>query len=114
VIDSVAHHPKLQLEYVACDNTVDRIRRHDEMRRRREASKALKGKKPEVDVVSKGEAQSLDEPVLASDANANHGLSDSGESETDEIPPVLDLRETKFYRTGNIRIFRKDIRSGKL
>jgi hypothetical protein len=97
-IDNISHYPELKLEYIALDSTVERVvRKKVDPKRTKKANgvqKLLAGKETE-----------LKEPETSDDEN----------SDDDQQPGLkIETLAVKFYDVYNVRIFRKDVKSGIL
>ncbi|KAI9789133.1 MAG: hypothetical protein M1833_002768 [Piccolia ochrophora] len=101
-IDNVAHHAHLKLEYIALDGTVERLDRRI-VTTKTEKSEHQQGEHEQpkdvqlvADDLSSGEDEDTD------DGNSQAGLK-------------IETREgLRFYDAYGIRVFRKDVRAGRL
>ncbi|KAI9780973.1 MAG: hypothetical protein M1839_006412 [Geoglossum umbratile] len=97
-MDNIAHYPELKLEYLALDSTVERV-----IRKKVEPKKT---KKPSG--VQKLLAGKETEPK-------DSETSDDENSDDDQQPGLkIETLAVKFYDVYNVRIFRKDVKSGTL
>lgn len=120
LIDNVSHHPELKLEWVSVDDDdrVERLIRPSSFSKKDKKSEKSKGKQKAVSVLG---ANSVSGAGIGSDAFPLLPPPDSwdisSESEDDE-----DLNDTKletmenihFYDVWGVRIFKKEIVSGRL
>jgi hypothetical protein len=118
-VDSVSHNPDMKLEYIALENTVERL-----VRRAKRAKSKGKGK-----ATGKGKAktvgntwESSTSPIPTLDSIlAPPPVSESSDDEDlnseDEVGRGLKLETlegVRFYDIFGVRIFRKDIMMGRL
>lgn len=96
-MDNVAHHPRMKLEYIALEGTVESLvrKKPDKGKRPKTTGKAAAGK---------------------SKASSETGSSDD-DSGTDDPSPTLKIETLEgisFHEVEGVKIFRKDIRAGRL
>ena len=118
-VDSVSHNPDMKLEYIALENTVERL-----VRRAKRAKSKGKGK-----ATGKGKAktvgntwESSTSPIPTLDSilappPVSESSDDEGLNSEDEVGRGLKLETlegVRFYDIFGVRIFRKDIMMGRL
>jgi hypothetical protein len=121
-VDSVSHNPEMKLEYLALDNTVERLVRRVKLPKAKDKGKAV----DKVNGILKGPTKS-DVPGSATYPNIMEMMKptedfssdyESGEGNSgDESLPNLKLETlegVRFYDILGVRIFRKDIMMGRL
>jgi hypothetical protein len=97
-IDNIAHYPELKLEYLALDSTVERV-----VRKKVDPKKTKKPSGVQKLLAGK-ETESKDSET-----------SDDENSDDDQQPGLkIETLAVKFYDVYNVRIFRKDVKSGIL
>ncbi len=116
-VDSVAHNPEMKLEYIALENTVERLVRRLKKPKSKGKGKAVdKGKGKEVEISSPSLAfPTLDS--LLSPGTASGSSEDESVNSEDEVGPGLKLETlegVRFYDIYGVRIFRKDVMMGRL
>jgi hypothetical protein len=124
-VDSVSHHPEMKLEYIALENSVERL-----VRRVRKPKANTKGK-DKGKAVDKGKSTAV--PPIGSVANAYPTIANmldvqeadtvSSEDESgcggsdDDMGPGLKLETlegVRFYDVYGVRMWRKDIMHGRV
>lgn len=116
-VDSVAHNPEMKLEYIALENTVERLVRRLKKPRSKGKGKAVekgKGKDVEIDPLSAvfPTLDSILSPPVVSESSEDESVNSE-----DEVGPGLKLETlegVRFYDIYGVRIFRKDIMMGRL
>jgi hypothetical protein len=116
-VDSVAHNPEMKLEYIALENTVERLVRRMKKPKPKGKGKAVeKGKGKEVDISSPSvmfpTLDSLLSPPVVSESSEDESVNSE-----DEVGPGLKLETlegVRFYDIYGVRIFRKDVMMGRL
>lgn len=116
-VDSVAHNPEMKLEYIALENSVERLVRRLKKPKSKGKGKATdKGKGKEVDMTFPSVViPTLDS--LLSPPNASESSEDESLNSEDEMGPGLKLETlegVRFYDIYGVRIFRKDVMMGRL
>lgn len=118
IVDNLSHHPELKLEWIAMeDERVDRVVRPSEPRdksRQSESAKKAKGKGKEKSHVAAGATLDGAFPLLPVG-----GLDSESESEDEGLDSGRRLRfktvgPLQFYDLWGVKIFEKEIRSGRL
>lgn len=116
VIDTLSHFPEMKLEWLAVDDDdhVERIVRWKEPPREKKG-KSRKGKeKAHPTTISNGDSShfpvlSLDHPEAVSDSDEDYGNgSEEGVSRIETIDSI------HFYDVWGVRIFKREIMSGRL
>ncbi|KAI9811061.1 MAG: hypothetical protein M1827_005643 [Pycnora praestabilis] len=125
--DHVAHHPRMKLEYIGLDNMLDRLIRIPKV------SKGRKGERKddagsgavEVDAsktdssgkdIGKGEDEDKDKKIIG-EASSDNDSSTDDDSDDEYKRPELKVETSenfRFYDVVGVRIFRKDVRAGRL
>ena len=102
-MDNVAHHPHMKLEYIALDGTVEALVRKTVEKKAGKQQRSGQGGKG---VVGENQPSSTDET----------GSTDDDNDDTETSPPlkVETIEGLEFYDPEGIRIFRKDVRAGRL
>jgi hypothetical protein len=116
-VDSVAHNPEMKLEYIALENTVERLVRRLKKPKSKGKGKAVeKGKGKDVDLSSPfmvfPTLDSLLSPQIASESSEDESVNSE-----DEVGPGLKLETlegVRFYDVYGVRIFRKDVMMGRV
>lgn len=120
-VDSVSHNPEMKLEYIALENTVERLVRRAKKTKSKGKGKAMekgkgKGKEMGGGTTSGGPAVPTLDSILSPPP-----ISESSEDEylnsEDEVGPGLKLETlegVRFYDIFGVRIFRKDVMMGRL
>lgn len=116
-VDSVAHNPEMKLEYIALENTVERLVRRLKKPKSKGKGKAVeKGKGKNVDLSSPfmvfPTLDSLLSPQIASESSEDESVNSE-----DEVGPGLKLETlegVRFYDVYGVRIFRKDVMMGRV
>ena len=96
-MDNVAHHPQMKLEYIALDGTVEGLVR-------KPAGSEVKKADQTSTSIGKDKASSTD-PVDSSD---------DSEEETSPSLKIETVENLNFYDVTDVKIFRKDIRAGRV
>jgi len=120
-VDSVSHNPEMKLEFIALENTVERLVRRMKKPKSKGKGKATdKGKGKETSTGSSAGSSSVAFPTIES-ILAPPAISDSSDDESvnseDEVGPGLKLETlegVRFYDIYGVRIFRKDVMMGRL
>ncbi len=100
-VDNVAHHADSKLEYIALDSTVERL-----MRKPKDIKKKGKGKDRNAEKENTKLGVSLEDDDSSSDESSDEDHQPGLKIET--------LENVRFYDVFGVRIFRKDIKAGKL
>ncbi|UNI21903.1 hypothetical protein JDV02_007849 [Purpureocillium takamizusanense] len=118
IVDNLSHHPELKLEWIAMeDERVERVVRPSETQdkvRQDEPANRSKGKGKEKSHVPTGAAMDSTFPLLPID-----GLDSDSDSEDESRDDGRRLRfqtfgPLQFYDVWGVKIFEKEIRSGRL
>lgn len=118
-VDSVSHNPEMKLEYIALENTVERLVRRAKKTKPKGKGKAVeKGKAKETGggTASEGTAFPTLDSILAP-APVSESSEDEALNSEDELGPGLKLETlegVRFYDIFGVRIFRKDVMMGRL
>lgn len=118
-VDSVSHNPEMKLEYIALENTVERLVRRAKKTKSKGKGKAMeKGKGKEVGggTTSDGPTVPTLDSILAPPP-VSESSEDEGLNSEDEVGPGLKLETlegVRFYDIFGVRIFRKDVMMGRL
>lgn len=100
-MDNVAHHPNMKLEYIALESTVEALVRKTVEKKADKQQRAGKGKK-----AGENHSSSTDETGSSDD--------DSDDTESSPSLKVETIENLEFYDPDGIRIFRKEVRAGRL
>jgi len=118
-IDSVSHNPEMKLEYIAVDNTVERlVRRVKKPKNKEKAAQKDKGKgkaKAVTPLSTPSSFPTLD-TMLAPPPDFDASDDESEESD-DDLGPGLKLETlegVRFYDIYGVRMWRKDVMLGRL
>ncbi|KAI9833763.1 MAG: hypothetical protein M1819_003496 [Sarea resinae] len=126
-VDNIAHNPHMKLEYIALDNTLERLIRRP--RKPKKAKKAQALADPNQKLSTNGPPSAgppSDTIVNGSSGSGNASPStadgDSSSEDSDDLDSVasgaglkIETKEDrKFYDIRGIRIFRKDVKAGRL
>lgn len=115
-VDSVSHNPGMKLEYIALENSVERLVRRVKKPKARAKGKAVdKGKGKEVSFSSTTSTfPTLD--TMLSPSVEDSSEDDSGSSDNDFGPGLKleTLEGVRFYDIYGVRIWRKDIMMGRI
>lgn len=118
IVDNLSHHPELKLEWIAMeDDRVDRVVRPSELSDEvpeNEPAKRSKGKGKEKSHVPVGATTDGEFPLLTVD-----GLDSESDSEDEGFDSGTRLRfktvgPLQFYDVWGVKIFEKELRSGRL
>lgn len=118
IVDNLSHHPELKLEWIAMeDDRVDRVVRPSESSNEKSTEEPVKRTKDKGKEKAHGPFsmnQAHDFPVLPLD-----GLDSESDSDDDGMDSGSRLRfktvgPLQFYDVWGVKIFEKEIRSGKL
>lgn len=112
LVDNLAHYPDMKLEWIAIDEDerVERIIRYTDPPKKDKKTKSKdKGKAVATSAVGTDQF-----PVLAVEGWDIPGSESDDEDEGDTRPKIETLDNIHFYDVYEVRIFRKDIVSGKL
>ena len=118
-VDSVSHNPEMKLEYIALENTVERLVRRAKKPKSKGKGKAVdkgKGKETEVGATSGSPTFPSLDSILAQPL-VSESSEDEGLNSEDEVGPGLKLETlegVRFYDIFGVRIFRKDVMMGRL
>lgn len=125
-VDIVSHNPDMKLEYLALDTSVERLARRKSSPKKKPAKNVKgKGKMKEFDLLG---SNALAELALGTsgqsagwdNANAYHAYFDLAESSDDEDElsksglRIETVEGVKFCEVSGVRIFEKEILSGRL
>ncbi len=116
-VDSVSHNPEMKLEYIALDNTVERLVRRAKQPKSKGKGKAVnkgKGKEKASGAGPGTSFPSLDSMLLPSPPSESS--EDDMDTEDDLVPGLKleTLEGVRFYDIYGVRIFRKDVMLGRL
>jgi hypothetical protein len=118
-VDSVSHNPEMKLEYIALENTVERLVRRAKKTKSKGKGKAVekgKGKETGGGTTSEGPVFPTLDSILAPPP-ISESSEDEGLNSEDEVGPGLKLETlegVRFYDIFGVRIFRKDVMMGRL
>lgn len=116
VIDTLSHFPDMKIEWLAIDDDehVERIVRWKEQPKKKKKGKSSKGKE-------KAKPSSLpngpDLPVLALDPTTETGSDsdeESGNGAEEGIPRIETIDNIHFYDVWGVRIFKREVVTGRL
>jgi hypothetical protein len=122
-VDSVSHSPEMKLEYLALENTVERlVRRIRQPKAKNKGNMVDKGKgkakestpSEATGVTSYPNIMEMIKP--AEEASSSDYESGYGNSEDESVPNLKleTLEGVRFYDIFGVRIFRKDVMMGRL
>lgn len=121
-VDNVSHNPAMKLEYLALDNSVERLVRRVKKPKLKVGGKVLdkdKGKGKEIAIPAASTSSGF--PAWAdfalSNPAENVSSDEDGLNSDDDLSPGLKLETlegARFYDVYGVRIFRKDVMAGRL
>ncbi|KAK0620295.1 hypothetical protein B0T14DRAFT_457159 [Immersiella caudata] len=117
LIDNLSHHPHLKLEWISIDDEdrVERlIRPSDRAKLNKMAPKKAKGKQKVSSPVGFSNGGNDLFPVLPPPDNWDTAVSDSDEDDDSESQRIDSVDNIHFYDVWGVRIFKKEIVSGRL
>lgn len=115
LIDNLAHHPQMKLEWVSIDDDdrVERIIRPSEARKQEKKSKKAKGKqKATNNSPSPGDNDTF--PVLPALDSWDASSSSDDDDGEGQSPKVESIEGIHFYDVWGVRIFKKEIVTGRV
>lgn len=117
LVDNLSHYPKLKLEWVSINNgdRADRIVRYTDLPQSETKKAKSKGKeKAPVAPVSSSTTSNGPFPVLPLDAWDGASSSDEDDEDGSGSLKLDTIEDIHFYDVWGVRIFKKEITSGRL
>ena len=100
IADTLAHHPKMKLEYIGLVSDLEKLERHEPKKKQEESGGA------NTNAAGSKNAG----PLQVDEEESDEGAS----ADEDDDALLVDTVDVKFYNAFNVRIFKKEVRAGKL